>query len=157
MTAKIVQLADAVTAALAEAEFSVEFVPERSYADWTMQLEDSDTLHVDVVIVGHEASELDDRGDIAYVDAIDIGVRYKFGPEAREPDGRLRNADVDGLVALVEEIHESLAAERLDQFEDAIWRDASIRATYVRQHLREWGQFTAILRISFDLLAELTE
>ena len=69
----------------------------------------------------------------------------------------LRNADVDGLVALVEEIHESLAAERLDQFEDAIWRDASIRATYVRQHLREWGQFTAILRISFDLLAELTE
>jgi hypothetical protein len=25
------------------------------------------------------------------------------------------------------------------------------------QHLREWGQFTAILRISFDLLAELTE
>ena len=105
MTAKIVQLADAVTAALAEAEFTVQFVPERSYADWTMQLEDTDALHVDVVIVGHEATELDDRGDISYVDAIDIGIRYKFGPEAREPDGRLRNADVDALVALVEEIH----------------------------------------------------
>ena len=156
----LIALADLVTASLNEAQFGVDgFVAERNYADWEDTLKDLDQLHIDVVPVGHPASELATRGSTAYVCRIDIGIRKRFGEADQDTStGRVGMEAVDKLVLLVERIHEHFAHSdnrRLSDTIDAAWNDTTIRSSWDRPHLREHRQFTGIIRLGYRVHQEL--
>ncbi|HJS06711.1 MAG TPA: hypothetical protein VJ809_03600 [Pirellulales bacterium] len=147
MTAALVKVADDVTAALNGQTFVPSFTAVRSYADDEMELTEPGALRVDVVVVGHDEAELSSRGVVRFQSGIDIGVRFKFGKDEQGSDGKIDKAEIDKLVELSESIYLFLARQRLDL---AVWQDAAFRSSYVRKHLREWRQFTCIIRVRFD-------
>ena len=152
MSAVLVDVATAITAELAAASLGQTFVPARSYADWDEQLEDAGTLHVDVVPVNYDESALDSRESIGYVVSCDVGIRKRFGTDDQEVStGRIELAEIDDLVLLVEAIHEFFIERRLAGYESAVWRETKIRSAYIRKHLREYRQFTGMIRVSYDV------
>lgn len=153
--AVLVKVADGITAdlaaALADGQFvGLQFKPERSYADWLDdELDDLECLHVDVVPVGHEQTDLDDRESIGYVCSVDVGVRKKFGPRDNSQAGRIKRAEIDRLVRFIEELHEHFCELTLPTFEAAVWRETKIRTTFSRKHLREKRLFLGVIRLFF--------
>ena len=159
MASILATVADAVAAELnldPLTNFGRMFCAERSYAHWDMQLEDADTLHVDVVPVGIRRSELEDRGHLNRTCDFDVGVRQRFG--GRDHEGRFQNTDIDGLVELMEGVLDFLASNngrRLSTYTDASWIEEDARVTYFPEHLRTLSQFTGILRVSYEVYVEL--
>ncbi|MBM4019867.1 MAG: hypothetical protein FJ288_16355 [Planctomycetes bacterium] len=140
--AVITDIADAVVAELNDHEFSQEFTAERTY-DTTLKLEDAGTLHVTVVpkaLAEEVASRAADQVD--YV--IDVGVRKK--PTS------VSNAELDPLVALVEEIRAFFRRRRLTAYPGAICIRTPIEPIFAPEHLREYGQFTSILSLTFRVV-----
>jgi hypothetical protein len=152
-----VTVAKAVTAELAAASLSQEFEPERSYADWDLPLEDSDRLHVDVVIVTTEQkSKLDTRSGLNYLVPIDIAIRKRFSQGQQDDDtGRVNIDDIDALMLLTDEIHRLFIPRRLTTFAEAVWQETKILVAPERKHLRELRQFTGIVRVTFDASGNL--
>lgn len=154
MTAVAVNVGEAVLseleAGLAEDAFVRTFTPERSYADWSLELTDDD-LHVDVVSLTPTATELEDRGRLVYTVPVDIGVRKRFTASEQESDsGRLAVFEIDGLVELVEQLHERFTGERMDDFDAAVWRETRIIANPSREMLMQHRQFVGIVRLTFE-------
>lgn len=147
-----VAVAKAVTAYLAAAELSQEFTPERSYADWHLELKDSDTLHVDVVIVSTKIkTELAARSTkIVYRVPVDIAVRKRFGRDVEDEDtGRIPVEEVDALKLLVQEIHEALTQQRLADFPAGVWQNTEIVVNPAHALLLKMRQFVGIVRVTF--------
>lgn len=160
MVAVLIEVADAVTSELQTAvdanEFTgLQFVPERSYADWDEELADFDELHVDVVPVNYDQTDLDARESVGYVVSVDVVIRKKFSQEKRLQDGKIDKEEIDRLVLFVEEIHEFLCKLTLTEYDNAIWRETAIRSAYSRDHLRTMGMFLGIVRVSFDVSERL--
>ena len=155
MLAILVSTADAVRSALADHRFGQEFEPVRSYADWELPLEDSDELHADVVPVGSPDMELESRGSIAYAPQVDIVIRKRMAKEQQETDGTLILPEIDDLVLLVQEIAEYFMADRLTEFEDAAWAGTQMLAAFKPSHLRQYRQFTGIVRLTFTAQTDL--
>lgn len=152
--AVLTTIADAITAELAAAvrdgKFEgMQFTPERSYADWDDDLKDLDCLRVDVVPVGHEDASRETRGSLKYDCSIDIGVREKFGAEARDKHGRIQVERVDRLALLIEEIHEFFISRRLTGLEAAVWVETKIVSSYDREKLRDLGLFVGFVRVTY--------
>lgn len=156
MTARIAELADAVTKELADqaasGAFGVVFAPERSYVPLDAKLLEDGVTRVDVVIAGHQEAALRDRAHVVYAAALDVGIRYKFKQDSQETNGQIANSEVDPLVCLVEQVYEYLAKKTLCEAE---WRDASVSSTFIREHLKDWRQFTGVIRVRFDVEAPL--
>jgi len=151
MSALLVTIADALTAELNAHDFGVQFKAERSYADWDELLEELDTLRVDVVPVGYGDADLESRGTLHYLPAVDIGVRRHFGSgDEQENDGRIDQAQIDALVLLVEQIHAFFTKQRPDDTVEAIWKQGKVNVTFNRQMLRDHRQFMGIVRFTFD-------
>lgn len=156
MPSVMAQVADAVVGELNDAKLSIDITPERSYAEWDEELTELNTLRVDVVPVGLASAELSARNVIGYDVDVDIGIRYRFGPADTEAgDGRIAIDEIDALVLLVEEIVEYLSdsdnsERRLSDYTSASLAAMQVRATYVREHLRTLGQFTAIIRATYS-------
>ena len=154
-TAQLVELAEAITTTLAAASFATGvFIPVRSYADWNDTLDElNEDLQVDVVPVGHDIAELEARESMKYESGVDVAVRKRFGTASQNAStGRIELAEIDDLVLLVEQIHELFCKEAVTSATiDASWLDTTIRATYIREHLREHRQFTGIVRIRYRL------
>lgn len=155
-TASIVSVADAVVAAIEVARTSLsqqEFDLERNYADWSLDLVDASPLRVDVVPVStKQESILEARGrKLKYVCPIDIAIRKKFGQEhLNENTGRLPNAVVDELVLFTQEIHELFTQLRFTGFTaGVVEEDPKLLANPVLKHLREYKQFTSVVRLTF--------
>jgi hypothetical protein len=149
----LVQVAGAVLDAINAGSFSQQFVAERSYADWDLALEDDEEgnkLRVDVVPVGPLRTSLETRGSIGYQPSVDIVTRLKLGPERREADGKFTLAEIDALMYFVEELSEFFTAVSLPTFDDATWLSTEIVAAYKPSHLREFHQFTGIVRVTFS-------
>ena len=162
MAAIFCDLADAITtelaARLADSSFGAAYaaiVPDRSYADWEDTLESMGTLQVDVVPVEHEIAELETHGSVKYQIPVDIGIRQRFG---RGDNGRVAKASVDALVLLLENIFEHFAALELSGMSshDCNWFETKIRQTFNREHLREHGQYTGIIRTTYRISKEET-
>jgi len=157
MAAVIVDLANAIATELSAAStatFGVTFTAESSYADWHELLEDMDTLHVDVVPVRHEDSELADRGSTKYGLTVDVGFRKRFGTSSQSSStGRITKADIDALVLMVEKAHEWFlsggSGRQLDSLPDAVWESTDIRATYIRSILRDKRMFCGVVRVKY--------
>ena len=156
MGAVLVDVAEAVKDELALGTHLFAIEPERSYADWDMRLEDLDTVRVDVVPVGVRETRLEARGELVYLCDVDIGVRKRFGADDHDdPTGRIELSEIDDLIQLVEQLHEYMVdadnnGRRLTNYAAAAWQECSIRASYIREHLREMQQFTGILRVTYD-------
>ena len=155
--AVLVQVADAVADALNGATagtFAADFTAVRSYADWDDQLTEAEKIRVDVVPHYAPTLELDGRGWIGGEALIDVGVRKKFAQQEQEATtGRLANAAVDEMLLLVEQVAKYLMADRftaLDATCGAVWTKTEVRAAYIRDHLRLWGQFTGYVRLTFS-------
>jgi hypothetical protein len=146
-----VEIAKAVTVQIAAATFSQTFTPERSYAEWDVELKDEDELHVDVVVVTTEqTADLSSQSTVKYLVPVDIGVRKKFGPDKQNDDtGRIQIESVDELVLLVQEIHELFTPQRLTGFDPGVWQETKIVVSPATKHLREMRQFTGIVRVTF--------
>ena len=162
MAAAAVRLADAVVARLLQAEsenalsIAEAITIERSYADWDLALDASDSgLRIDVVAVsiGLEFTKTA-RGKHSYTIPVDIAVRRKFTADEDNPrTGRIPNSMVDPLVELVEEIYNLFdKIEHLPDYESAApTGNISISANPFAKHLREIRQFTGVVRVAFQI------
>jgi hypothetical protein len=156
MSAVEVSIADAMVDGLASASLSQSFTPVRSYADWVQPLEHDDTLkestlYVDVVPVatGQEI-EAASQVTLGYTCPIDVAVRYKFGQDKMDSDnGRVVLAEIDKLMLLVQEIHELFTLRRMQSFVEAAWQGTKRLVAPHKPHLRDFRQFTGIVRVTF--------
>jgi len=168
MTAIPILLADAITAAINTAAGGGAFAPQaftakRSYPDWDDDFKDLKSLSLDVVWVSSDGSgalaELDSFSSLETEPSIDIAIRKRFEPSDRETNGRLKNASVDPLVKLVEQIYELFAAGRMESIDlgngiEANWVDASIRTHCDYRRLRE-GYFLGVIRLRWNVSKEV--
>ena len=149
---------NALTAGLVASSFSQTFVPERSYADWELALDDADKgeLRCDVVPVNNPKTELDGRNSLSYTLACDLILRQKLNsPHQDEVTGRIGLPHVDNLVGLLLELHEFFCIDRFADLEDAAWEATDVRAAYVANHLNEHRQYTGVIRITFSTSREV--
>lgn len=141
---------------LSAATLSQSFTPVRSYADWVQPLEVDDTLkestlYVDVVPVAtSQEIEAASQSTLAYTSPVDVAVRYKFGQDKLNADtGRIELSEIDGLLLLVQEIHELFTLQRMQSFEPATWSGTKRLVAPHKPHLRDFRQFTGIVRVTF--------
>lgn len=163
MPAIFADLADAITSELAarfaDSTFGAEWaavVPERSYADWSEELKgaDAETVRVDVVPVNHDLSELISRGSARYEIRCDIGIRKRFASVDQETTGRIKIAEIDKLVLLVEDVFEHLCKLQLSGMSsyNCNWLETRIVQTFSRKMLRENRQFMGIMRTVYRIV-----
>lgn len=138
--AEIIEAADAVVAELNATTFSQAFTAVRKYVP-TYELQEMDSLHVTVVPKRIER-EAQDRASDAEEFMLDIGVQKRVG--AANVDA----ATMDPLTYLCEEIADHFMR----------WSMASPEAAciaiehnpiYLPSHLREMGQFTSVITLTF--------
>jgi hypothetical protein len=158
MSSVLLAVADALAADLTAHAFSVPFAATRTYADAEYQLETADSaVQCDVVPASKLKTELDDRGTVRYLASAFVVFRRKFAGADIEQVGtseqsRVKAASVDPLVGLVEETSEWLTSQaRLTNHPDAVWDSTNIEAAVVHKHLREWSQFTGIIKTTYEV------
>lgn len=171
MSRVIVSVADAVRAELQTAQDagtfgSLDWTAERSYAEWDLELHAEEGIRVDVVAATASAEldrEAGTNSSLVYRVPIDIGVRKKLGPESDAGDASgdpriFANEVIDELVDLTEQIAEFVAAPdfRLTAYTEAVWQESNIRTFANARHLREWRQYTGIVRVTFRVDRELS-
>lgn len=154
-------VADAVVAELAAGvaavAFSAEFTPVRSFIS-SAELEDLDTLHVDVVPVTPNPS-IEARFSVGCENQVDVAIRKRFeGDDLDATTGRPTNAAVDALLYLEQEIYCYLAEhKRLTGYTDAGFMEAVIRTAWAADHLENRQQFTGIIRVTYGSSISLSE
>lgn len=139
--ATILQIADSVTAQLNTAQLSHTISAERLYVP-NFDLEDMKELRVSVVpreliIVAH------DRATSKYNARIDVAVQQKFEQGS--------NAEIDPLVALVEQIADLFRLKRLDSMPEARCTQVEHPVIYSAEHWEQLRQFTSLLTLNFQL------
>jgi len=153
-----IQIADAIASELNGEDFGLEFKAERSYADISSPLEDMDVLKVDVVPWSAE-STLNSRGSLLYTVETDVVIRKRFEPRTQDVrTGRIPVADIDLLMKLRQDIKEFFEPSQASQdgrsladVPDAVWSGTRTMAAYVRGHLKTLRQFTAWIRIEYEI------
>jgi hypothetical protein len=126
-----------------------DFTPERSYAEWDMQVAESDGLRVDVVLNTVEQKvDAQTRQGLKYEVPVDIAIRQRLGSDKQDLDtGRIAIEHIDNLMKLVEDIHLLYLRSKPD--DGSVWHDTKIFVAPLKHHLREFRQFTAIIRVTF--------
>lgn len=144
----ITAIADAVVARLSAGTFSMPFTAVRRYQP-VFDLEDLATLRVSVVprslaIVGasRQTSQFDAQ--------IDIGVQKRLSPAPGNPASD--EAEIDALLALVEEIADWLRFTRLPTTPEAVWVGVAQEPVVAGEHLEQHRQFTSILTVTYRVL-----
>lgn len=158
-----VAIAKAVTQRIGAAVLSQQFKPERSYADWELkqqtlddlQLQDSDKLHVDIVVrTTEKQTDASTRGKASFIVPVAIGIRKKFGADKQDDDtGRILIDEIDALCLLTQEIFLLFLPKPLADHPTLTW-DGENGGTKIlvcpnRQHLRELRQFTSVVTCTF--------
>ena len=138
--AVIVDIAEAVKDELNAGSFSQPFTSERAYQP-TFKLEEMQTLHVTVVPKGVTTAAAT-RSEDQYEYSIDIGIQKKFQEQS----------ELDGLMALVEEIADFLKRRTLSSCPEAVWVSNENTPIFAREHLDELRQFTSVLTVSYRVL-----
>lgn len=139
--ATILQIADSVTAQLNTADLSHSISADRLYVP-NFDLENMKELRVSVVpreliILAH------DRATCKYNARIDVAVQQKFEHG--------NNAEIDPLVALVEQIADLFRLKRLDSMPEARCTQVEHPVIYSAEHWEQLRQFTSLLTLTFQL------
>ena len=137
--ALITDIADAVVAELNAGTFSRPFAAARFYRP-VFDLAEMQALHVSVVPKGLAIERLD-RSRNQHDLQMDIAVQQKLGSAD--------NAEIDALVALVEEVADFFRLRRLAACPAAVWVRTDNVPIYAPEHLEELRQFTSVLTLTF--------
>jgi hypothetical protein len=140
--AVITDIADAVVAELNGGTFSQAVEAKRFYRP-VFDLAEMSALHVSVVPKG-VTIERADRSRNQQDVQIDVAVQKKF--ESGDA------AELDPLMALVEEIADFCRLRRLTSYPDAIWIRTDNVPVYAPEHLEEFRQFTSVLTLTFRVV-----
>jgi len=137
-----VEVAEALKDALNDGSWTQTFTAARVY-DLTAELEDDETVHVDVAI-RVDGGEIESRGTTENDIAVDIAVRKKCDCAV---------ATLDALMLLIQEIKDDQIGERLSTATQGdAWCYAWERnPAYYPKHIREFRQFTGMLTLRFKL------
>ena len=138
--ATIIDIADAVAAALNGHTFSQPFAAQRAYLA-AFELKELKDLRVAVVPKGVEMTTAG-RGISQSDVQIDVGVLKKLVSAD--------NAEIDALMGLVQEIAEFVRAT--GRLGGAAWVRSENLPIYSTEHLAEMRQFTSVLTLTFRLL-----
>jgi hypothetical protein len=138
----IIDIADAVVASLNAGSFSIPFTAQRQYRP-VLDLPQLQALHVTVVprdvtiaSAGRDRNQHDCR--------IDIAVQKKIDQE--------RPAEIDPLMALVEQIADHFRLRRPEGFAEAVWVRTENVPIYSVEHLEQHRVFTSVLTLTFRVL-----
>jgi hypothetical protein len=146
MAAVVIEIADAVAAALNTASLSMPFVAERLYVVKVgKQDEDADDLAtLKVSVVPNRLSLIQiTRGDDDFSYVVDIGVQKRV--ENYTP------AVVDPYMRLVEEIIDLFRDQGLPSYPDASFDSVENDPIFVPGHLHEDEVFTSIISLTFKV------
>ncbi|MCG3178008.1 MAG: hypothetical protein BIFFINMI_00331 [Phycisphaerae bacterium] len=145
----LIQIAEAVVAELnapgsplVPAEGDPLATAARAYAP-VFDLGEMVDLHVTVVPKAASA-ERADRATRQFDYSIDVAVQKKLG------DGG--DAEIDGLMLLVEQIADHFNGKRPVQYAGAVCLRADNEPVYSPDHLRELRQFTSVLTLVFRVV-----
>ena len=154
----LVDVPNAICEELNAAAFGLAFEAKRSYADWSIELKELDTLHVDVVPVPAIGGELESRSSADIELQFDIGIRKRFtGVDQQASSGWIRY-QIDELIALEQEIWIWLISRnyRVKGNTTAYWQESRILSAFSRKDLRTNRQFTGIVRSTYKIDQLLT-
>ena len=135
----IADIAEALKDELNDHDFSMEFEATRDYLP-VFDLQDMQALHVTIVPAGVTMQKLDRSRTQSDVQ-VDIGIQKKLNAGD--------NAEIDALMALVEEIVDFLRFRKLEGFPTAMWVSTENAPIFVREHLSEMRQFTSVLTLTY--------
>ncbi len=138
----VTEVAEAVKAGLNAGTFSMPVAAERHYLP-VFDLAEMKDLHVSVVPSGVTLSTLG-RGRSQADVKVDVAVQKKL----KKADA----AELDPLMALVEEIAEFFKARRLAGYPGAAWVRTENQPIYAQEHLGEMRQFTSVLTFTFRVM-----
>ena len=142
MKARVTDIADAVVFELNGGSFSQAFTAERAYQP-VFDLKDMKDLHVTVVpksVTTAMASRADDQVDCA----VDIGIQKKLTSGD--------NAEIDALMALVQEIAGFLNRRPLAAAGDVVWVQTTNEPIFSPEHLEQLRQFTSVLTVTYRVI-----
>lgn len=139
---EIVSIADAVVAELNAGQFTSPFTAQRLFQP-VFELSDLQTLQVSAVPRSIK-SQGATRGASFFDCTVDIGIQKKLGGD--DP------AEIDGLLALVEEISEFLRGRPLAAWERACWVKTENVPVYSAEHLDQFRQFTSVLTVTYRVM-----
>lgn len=135
----VIDIADAVADELNAGTFGQTFVPERLYRP-DFELAEMKTLHVTVVPKGLVTSALS-RGQNLYDVSVDVAIQKKLAAEDQ--------AEIDPLMALVEELADFFRLRRLTAAPSAVWLKTENLPVYAMDHLEQKKLFTSVLTFTF--------
>ena len=141
--ATVVDIADAIVAALNGHTFSQPFTAQRCYVP-TFDLKEMKDLHVTVVPRGLEMSTAS-RSLLQDDVQIDVAVQKKL-PADTSGD----NAAIDALMGLVQEIADFIRST--GRFGDAVWVKTENKPIYSPEHLEQLRQFTSVLTLTLRVM-----
>jgi hypothetical protein len=142
LIAVITQIADAVVEALNAGTFSWTFTARRDYLP-IYELEDVKDLRVTVVPKG-VAIQSSGRNSNQHDVEIDVAVQKKLA--------KVEAAEIDPLIALVEEIADHFRFKRLISYTSAVWIKTENEPVYAPEHLDQFRVFTSILTLTFRVI-----
>lgn len=141
MTAKLVEIADAVKTELAGGVFSQPFSPVRTWRP-VQELLDLKELNVMIVPRGVESTS-GSRSSADNNYSVDIAVRKRVGKSDQE---------CDELTLLVEEICEFFVRRRLMSYPSAMWIGTENIPVFSPDHLEEMSVFTSVITVTYKVL-----
>ncbi len=144
MTAVVVQIADAVVAALNGATLSQPVTAERYYLP-EFDLKDMDTLHVSVVPAELD-EEVADRAHDRAEYKIHVAVQQRV--TTQDPPG-LDQAAIDGLMQLAQDIDDLFRHKTLAGYASAAWTKTENKPIFDPKQLKDSSLFTSLLVLTF--------
>ena len=147
----IMDIADALADALSDEgnDFSLEFTAARAYQA-LLELPEMKDLHVTVVPKGVALAPAD-RSRVQHDVQVDIAVQKKLGPTSDEEEYD-EQAELDGLMGLVEELSDFLKFRRLGSQPTAAWVKTENDPIYSQDHLERLRQFTSVLTVTYRVV-----
>lgn len=141
MSSKLVQLADAVVAALNAGKFSLAFTAQRLYRPY-FDLPEMSTLHVTVVPDSMVLTQ-HTRVTMANESKVDVAVQRKYKTEDA--------AELDPLMVLVEEIAAMFAQNRVIAELGAVLLKVEHAPVYSPEHMQDKRMFTSIITLTYRM------
>lgn len=132
-------IADGILAELAERTFTVPLSATRKYVP-SLDLREIDGVYVTVVPRSVGITNAD-RSRVAYEIAVDVAVQKKLLG--------VTPADVDPLMALVQELADFLTRRPLPTVPAAAWLRIANTPIYAPDHLQDKRLFTSILTVTY--------
>lgn len=139
----IVDITTAIVTALNGASLSLPFTAERHYQP-VFELEEMSTLTI-TVVPRDMSLDKETRATLRKELAVDVGIMKKLD----DIEGAAATTEIDGLIALVEEIVDLLSAEAQWQLGGARWIKTENEPIYDPEHLHKFHQFSSLVTLTY--------